>query len=155
MSAGTHAALSKFLDRLLLRSKLRPEECAAILNLKCQTFSAPARRDIVSQGTTVDYACLVVDGLIARFDQMRDGNRHTTAFYIAGDLCDLHSVVAPKSGWALAALSKATILRIPRFERLPLPTPRSRSLSGGIPRPTPPSWQSGLQTWAEQERPAR
>ena len=106
-------ALEKFVQRLLTRSTLSEEEHRAILGLHCRVLPVRARIDLVSPGQHVDYACLVGGGLAARFDQMRNGQRQLTAFYIQGDMCDLHSVVAPTAAWGITALTEATILQVP------------------------------------------
>jgi CRP-like cAMP-binding protein len=112
MIAPAHPALERFLARLMLRSNLSAAEQAAVLSLNAQPIEVSARRDVVMPGRTVDYSCLIASGWAARFDQMRDGQRQITAFYIAGDMCDLHSVVAPTAGWGIAALTDTTILKI-------------------------------------------
>jgi CRP-like cAMP-binding protein len=53
-----------------------------------------------------------VDGLVGRFDQNSLGARQITAFHIAGDMADLHSVVQPKATSALQALSTTTLLQV-------------------------------------------
>ena len=116
MASSNHAALRHFLDRLLRRSPLSAEEQQAILNLRSHAVQARARRDIVSPGHAVDHACLVVDGLVARFDQLSDGRRQIVAFYIRGDMCDLHSVPVPVAGWGLEALTTTTLLHVAHAE---------------------------------------
>jgi len=108
-----NSPISRFLDRLLLRSALTPDEQRAILSLVGETQRVAARRDIVSPDEVVTSACLVVRGLVARYDQMLDGRRQITSFYIPGDMCDLHSVVAPKASWSITAISPATVVRVP------------------------------------------
>src|SRR4029079_4809455 len=95
------------------RSALSEQEQQAILGLNSRTLEVRARVDLVSPGQHVEYACLVGSGLVARFDQMRNGLRQLTAFYIPGDMCDLHSVVAPTAAWGITALTEATILQVP------------------------------------------
>lgn len=109
----SHAALERFLARLLSRSNLNAEEQRAILQLPYRVSKVHARMDVVAPGETVDQSCLVASGLLARFDQMRDGQRQISAFHIPGDMCDLHSVVAPKAGWGIAALAASTVLYVP------------------------------------------
>lgn len=104
---------AQFLQRLLLRSKLTVEEQRAILSLQGTVQRVQAHRDIVSPGECVESACLVSRGLVARYDQMLNGRRQLTSFYIAGDACDLHSVVAPKVNWSITAICDATVLRVP------------------------------------------
>jgi CRP-like cAMP-binding protein len=113
MIAGDAGDMTAFLARLLLRSELSPDAQRAILGLRTRVVRTPARRDIVMPGETVDHACLVVSGLLGRFDQVLDGNRQITALYVRGDMCDLHSVVAPTTAWGLTALSATVTLRVP------------------------------------------
>jgi CRP-like cAMP-binding protein len=107
------AALRLYLDRLLLRSRLSAEQRRAILELPAHRVNVDVRRDFVAVGDKVDHACLIVEGLVARFAQTRDGNRSIVAFHIPGDMADLHSVVAPHVTWALHALAPSVIVRVP------------------------------------------
>lgn len=102
-----------FLGRLLRRSVLTEEEQAAILGLPVEEATYGPNRDFVAQGQRVDRACLVAEGLAARFAQTANGDRQIIAFHIPGDMADLHSVVAPSAASALQALTRTTILRIP------------------------------------------
>jgi CRP-like cAMP-binding protein len=108
-----HSALHRFLNRLLLRSFLSSEEQEAILALPAAHAHVAARKEIVSPGETIDHACLVSKGVAARFDQMQGGQRQITALHIAGDMCDLHSVVAPTAAWGIAALTATNVLLVP------------------------------------------
>lgn len=107
------SALEKFLARLLLRSTLSNEERATISALRGREAFTAAHRDIVKPGQTIDFACLVIDGLAGRFDQLANGHRQITAIHIPGDMCDLHSVAVPHTGWGIEALTGTTILRVP------------------------------------------
>lgn len=105
--------LNRFLNRLLRHSPLSPSERKAILGLPGLRRRFAAKTDIVSPGQMTDAACLIVEGLAARFDQMRDGHRQTTALHIPGDMCDLHSAVQPKASWSITALNDVEVLRLP------------------------------------------
>lgn len=106
------SALQRYLNRLRLRSPLSDEEERAILGLAGRETKTDAHRDIVRPGQTIDFACLVVDGLAGRFDQLASGHRQITALHIPGDMCDLHSVPVPHAGWGIGALTTTTILRV-------------------------------------------
>lgn len=112
----THAALEKFVARLLRRSPLTCEEQQALLQLPFRASHISARTDIVSPGERTTHACLVAKGMVARFDQMRDGKRQITAFHIPGDMCDLHSTVAPIAAWGMTALPATTVLFVPHAD---------------------------------------
>jgi CRP-like cAMP-binding protein len=105
--------LQPFLERLTRRSVLTDEEQRAVLNLPGHAEQVQSNRDFVPLGTRVDYACLVIAGIVGRFDQNGEGTRQITAMHVPGDMCDLHSVVQPVPTSALQALSVATILRVP------------------------------------------
>ena len=105
--------LARYLRRLSSHSRLSEAECAAIMALPYESERIAPHRDIVTPGQVVAKACYVVEGLVGRFDQMRDGRRQITALHLPGDMCDLHSVVLPRASWNLSALSNVTIFRIP------------------------------------------
>lgn len=109
-------ALQRFLDRLDLRSALTSQEHAAVLELRGEAHRYEPHQDIVSPDERVDSACLVKSGLVGRYDQMLDGERQVTSLYISGDMCDLHSVVAPRVSWSITALSPVTVIRVPHRE---------------------------------------
>ena len=109
-------ALRRFVKRLELRSTLTEKEVSALLGLNGQIEQIAAHIDLVRLGERVDHCCLVVDGLVGRFGQNRDGVRQITCLHIPGDMADLPSVVSPKDGWALGALTRTTILRVPHAE---------------------------------------
>jgi len=105
--------LQRFLDRLNSRSILTSEEQQAVLDLPGQAEQVHANQDFVALGQRVDHSCLMVAGIVGRFDQNGEGVRQITAMHLPGDMCDLHSVVQTIPTSALQALSVATILRIP------------------------------------------
>ena len=105
--------LRPYLDRLISRSVLTDEEQQAVLNLPGYAEQVQSNNDFAPLGRRVDHACLIVAGIVGRFDQGSDGRRQITAMHVPGDMCDLHSIVQPVPTSSLQALSVATILRIP------------------------------------------
>jgi CRP-like cAMP-binding protein len=110
------SALQLFVNRLASRSILTEEEIGAILGLRGQLRQVPAHTDFVRLGQQVSHSCLVVEGLVGRFGQNRDGARQITCLYIPGDMADLPSVVSSKSAWGLAALTHTAVLRVPHSD---------------------------------------
>ena len=103
----------RFLRRLTSRSVLEQNEQQAILGLPARPRSYRTNYDIVSPKTTVDHACLIAQGIAARYDQTARGRRQVTALYLAGDMGDLHSVVSPTAAWGIVALTPTVVLEIP------------------------------------------
>jgi CRP-like cAMP-binding protein len=130
-SQGT--ALKPFLNRLTSRSTLNDQERAAILSLSGSLTPVAAHVDFVRLGQDVEHSCLVVDGLVGRFGQKKDGVRQITCLYIPGDMADLPSVVSPISAWGLVALTKTTIL--------PLSHADLRRIAGVYPRIAESFWR--------------
>jgi CRP-like cAMP-binding protein len=116
MNASQSNALQRFVSRLASRSLLTGDEKEALLGLPGQMTQVEAHVDFVNAGAAVDHACLVVEGLVGRFGQNSDGVRQITCLHIPGDMADLPSVVSPKAGWGLAALTRTTILRVPHAD---------------------------------------
>lgn len=105
-------ALRAFVTRLRSRSVLTSEEESALLALNGQTEEFSAHTDFVRRGVPINRSCLVVDGLVGRFGQRKDGARQITCLYIPGDMADLPSVVSQNSAWGLSALADTTILHL-------------------------------------------
>lgn len=112
MAGTAEQALSLFLKRVLLRSELGAAERRAILALPGEMVAVAAGQDFVRVGDHVDHACLIVDGLVARFAQLGNGQRSIVALHLPGDMADLHSVVVRTVTWALQAVTPTRILRI-------------------------------------------
>ena len=112
-AASYKDALEKFVHRLLLRSRLTKAEQDAIRSLPGEEVRTAAHRDIIRPGQRTDFSCLVVNGLIGRFDQLSNGHRQITALHIVGDFCDLHSLAVPESGWGLESLTDSVIRKVP------------------------------------------
>ncbi|WP_162888206.1 Crp/Fnr family transcriptional regulator [Sphingomonas mesophila] len=105
--------MEKFLFRLLLRSPLTKAEQEAILALPGEEVRTQAHRDIVRPGNRMTYSCLVVEGLVGRFDQLANGHRQITALHIVGDFCDLHSLAVPETGWGIESLTDSVVRMVP------------------------------------------
>jgi len=104
--------LERFLRRLNSRSVLSGTEQQAILSLPFEGENVRSKSEIVHLGQDIDHASLVIDGIVARFDQDTNGTRQITAFHLSGDMANLGSVVQPQARSALQALSSATVARI-------------------------------------------
>lgn len=106
-------ALELFAERLASLAPLKADEVQDLAMLAGRAMQAKPNIDIVSIGETVDHVCLVVDGLLGRFGQLRDGSQQITALHIPGDIADLHSIAIPRAASAIQALTTTTVLRIP------------------------------------------
>ena len=106
-------ALARYLTRIESHSVLDDEERDAVLGLPGRIENVLPRRDLVRPGEHVSDALLVSEGLLCRYDLARSGARQITTFHVPGDLCDLHSVVAPSTGWGISALARSMVVHVP------------------------------------------
>ncbi|QNE32499.1 Crp/Fnr family transcriptional regulator [Sphingomonas sp. NBWT7] len=105
--------LKLFLAKVEGRSKLNDEECDGILGLPVTPRQVQPHREIVRLGDTADHACIVANGIVARFAQVLNGARQIVSMHVAGDMVDLHSLMLPAAPAPLVALTSTTILQIP------------------------------------------
>jgi CRP-like cAMP-binding protein len=113
MSIAEPTALTRFVERLKLRSTLAPAEVEAIVGLPGKVMIYGAHHDIVRMGDRTNAAYLVIDGLAARFDMDKRSERQITALHIPGDMCDLHSILLPVANSGIEALTKTAIMKVP------------------------------------------
>lgn len=114
MARSDHSSIFQpFLERLVSRSELSPEERSAILDLPAKQMSFAAHRDIVRMGDNRSHSSLVMEGVIGRFMQNTQGERQLTALHLPGEMADLDGVVHPDAEYGLQALSGATIAQVP------------------------------------------
>jgi CRP-like cAMP-binding protein len=106
-------ALHLFLARLLSRSRLDGAAQQAILDLPGAVSRIRRNENCADSATRSGHACLVTDGLAARWGQTLDGQRQITAFHLPGDMPDLQALVLSGTTLGLQALSPVTILRVP------------------------------------------
>ncbi|TRW14754.1 Crp/Fnr family transcriptional regulator [Glacieibacterium frigidum] len=113
MSRSDPTNLQPFVDRLLARSVLTPDEIQAILALPVHPVEVRGQTDFVQVNEKTSCACFIASGMVARFGETRDGQRQITAFHIPGDMVDLNSVVRPIAVGGLTTLCNTTILEVP------------------------------------------
>jgi CRP-like cAMP-binding protein len=101
------------LVKLSSQTRLTIEETDALLALEGNRHSIGNGVDFVRAGQEADSVCLVIDGLVARTTFTRTGAHQITAFYVAGDIPDLHSLLQPEMTSSLRALTRCEIMCIP------------------------------------------
>lgn len=100
-------------DRLLLRLRRRDDvsadEEARLRSIIGPPEMVPARRGIIREGERLKRSMLLVEGLVGRYKDMRDGQRQITELHVAGDFPDLHGFVLKRLDHDLLALTDCTV----------------------------------------------
>jgi CRP-like cAMP-binding protein len=68
--------------------------------------------EIVRPGDVATKSYLVANGLLVHFHRFQDGRKANTALHIAGDVCNLYSVVSPLAGSGIAAVTDAVVVEV-------------------------------------------
>lgn len=105
--------IAPFIERLVARTLLSPEERGALSTLSGKAERLEARKSFVILGDSLTSSCFVVEGLCARVELLAEGKRQITAFYVPGDMPDLYSVFVPQATSSIEALTTTTIIRVP------------------------------------------
>lgn len=113
MATQPWSPLGPFLERLTSRTRLSPTEEREILSLPTRLLCFAPNTDFVRIGETPAQACVVIDGLVGRFDQNKRGERQITGLHIPGDMSDAHSIMHPGASSALHALTATTLAAVP------------------------------------------
>lgn len=113
MSSAMISPLERFVNRLEVLSPLSNEDREECLRLPGDIVQVRANSDILKPGADPTHCFLVVEGIIGRFTQFRDGRRQITAVHIPGDMADVHAIAAPLAGSPLQALATSTLIRYP------------------------------------------
>src|SRR3954462_5583435 len=101
------------LARLLTQTVLNDEEGRALMEVRGARETVGRGVEYVRREQEVNSTCLLVEGIVARSVMAKNGSRQITAFYVAGDIPDLYSLMQPKVSSSLRAATDCQILRIP------------------------------------------
>jgi CRP-like cAMP-binding protein len=103
--------IERHLLKLRLRDTIDAAEEAALRGTIVDTIVHPAGRTIVRAGEELNYSTLLLDGLIARYKDLKNGQRQITHVHVAGDFADLHGFSLKRLDHSLLALTPCTIAR--------------------------------------------
>jgi len=105
--------ITKGLMKLRMRDDIGAEEEAAIRGAISDIVEYPANRTIVRRGEEIGYSMLLLDGLLARYKDLSDGQRQITHVHVAGDFPDLHSFTLKHLDHSLLTLTACKIAKVP------------------------------------------
>jgi len=87
-----HHSLNRLVTKLDSIISLSDAERTAILDLPIRVRDLAADQDIGREGDRPSQCSLVVEGFLCRYKTLPDGSRTIMAFYVPGDIPDVHSL---------------------------------------------------------------
>ena len=109
--------IEKLLMRLRARDHVGPDEERALLGAIADTAIAPADRTIIRAGEELDHCVLLLEGLLCRYKDLRNGERQIMELHVPGDFADLHSFTLKRLDHNVMALTPCRLAFAPH-ERL-------------------------------------
>lgn len=105
--------IDRHIARIRVRHRLDAVEEQAIRSVIGSARDVPARQTFIEAGTRLDHSILILDGLAARYKDLRDGQRQITALHVPGDFADLHSFTLKRLDHSLIALTDCRTALVP------------------------------------------
>jgi CRP-like cAMP-binding protein len=105
--------IEKLLMKLNARDHLSAEEEDALRRAAGPLREVPADKTIIRAGQDVDESTLLVEGLMCRYKDMRDGNRQISELHVGGDFVDLHSFTLKRLDHSIMTLTPCLIVPVP------------------------------------------
>ena len=117
MATDPVAAASLGMDRLLMKLRARDlvgeEEERVLRSSVAEVKEFPAARTIIRAGVTVSNCTLLIDGIIARYKDLADGQRQIMELHVPGDFLDLHSFLLKRLEHNVGSLTPVRIALVP------------------------------------------
>jgi CRP-like cAMP-binding protein len=109
--------IEKHLMRLRARDVVSAEEERAIRAAMLEPRDVAARTTIIRAGDLLKTSTLLLEGMMCRYKDLRNGERQITEVHVAGDFVDLHSFSLKRLDHYIMALTPCRIALVPH-ERL-------------------------------------
>jgi len=105
------------IDRHLMKLRARDEigaaEEKAIRSAVSEVKELRADRTFIRAGEILSHSTLLLDGLMCRYKDLRDGQRQITELHVAGDFADLHSFTLKYLDHNMMTLTPCRIALVP------------------------------------------
>ena len=117
--------IERHFAKLRARGPLTDEEEQAIRRAVVEVRRHPADAVIVRAFETQDHSTLLLDGILCRYKDLRNGQRQITELHVAGDFADLHSFTLKYLDHDVLSLTPCQVAVVPHdalrtmTERLP------------------------------------
>ncbi len=105
----------RLITRLQFYTQLAEDERAALDAAAAgPPIAVRQRRDIIREGDSPRGVNLILEGWAFRYKTLEDGRRQIIAFFLPGDLCDLHGYILKEMDHSVGALTPVRYTEIPR-----------------------------------------
>ena len=103
--------------KLRVRDQVAERQEQVLREAIAETETFRAGKTIVRAGETLTHSALLIEGLVARYKDLSEGQRQIMELHVPGDFLDLHGFLLKKLDHDIGAISASTIAWVPH-ERL-------------------------------------
>ncbi|HYI64630.1 MAG TPA: Crp/Fnr family transcriptional regulator [Allosphingosinicella sp.] len=111
------SVIEAHLLKIRARDALSREEEAAIRGAVGAVKEIPADTTLVRAGDKLSVSILLLEGILCRYKDLRDGQRQISELHVAGDFADLHGFTLKRLDHSVMALTRCRVAIVPH-ERL-------------------------------------
>jgi CRP-like cAMP-binding protein len=126
--------IEKLLMKLNARDRLSAEEEEALRRAIGPVRDVAADKTIVRAGQDIEESTLLVEGLMCRYKDLRDGSRQISELHVSGDFVDLHSFTLKRLDHSIMTLTPCLLA--------PAPHEKLKAISEQFPHLTRVLWFS-------------
>lgn len=105
--------IEKLLMKLSVRDEVSAAEAGALEAIVGQPLDVPADRTLVRAGQDLSNSTLLIEGLVCRYKDLRDGGRQISELHLSGDFVDLHSFTLKRLDHSIITLTPCRIAPVP------------------------------------------
>jgi CRP-like cAMP-binding protein len=103
-----------FVAKLCAGIDLRDDDRRALEAASARTRTIGPREQIIGEGDRPNDVHLIIEGFAARAKTLPGGDRQIMALLLPGDSCDLHVAILGEMDHDIVAITKCTLVDIPR-----------------------------------------
>jgi CRP-like cAMP-binding protein len=105
--------IERHFAKLRARSEISAAEETAIRDAVSEYRDYPADRVVIKRHVELDHSTLLLDGIMCRYKDLRNGERQITELHVAGDFADLHSFTLKYLDHSVMTLTPAHVAIVP------------------------------------------
>jgi CRP-like cAMP-binding protein len=113
LATGDTSGMERLLRKLRARDVVSAGEEEILRASIVEIKQVPANRVLVKAGVTLSHCTLLIDGLVARYKDLADGQRQIMELHLPGDFLDLHSFLLKRLEHNVGALTAVRLALVP------------------------------------------
>jgi CRP-like cAMP-binding protein len=106
--------LNPLIQKLQHGADLTDEDRQVLEKVITEPRIVDPRQDMIHEGDRPENVHLILEGFACRYKLLPGGERQIMAYFVPGDLCDLHVSILGEMDHSIATLSRCKVVYIPR-----------------------------------------